>query len=240
MRSKVVLLLALVMALVTTALFFVYMKQFKTATTFATPNKVGIVVAIEQIEKNERITEEKLQIVQVEESNVHPKSIKYKEDVIGKIATAMIVKDEQILSHRLVSEKEELTYVSRKLKEGYRAVSVGVNINQSVTNLIEPEDEVDVILTKTIKGVGAEPKVISEFILKKARVLAVGRKMVNPEDTEEPYVEYSSVTLELKPEDAIKLVNASQEGNIHFILQQRPILKDQEQEKLEQNDSEQG
>jgi pilus assembly protein CpaB len=155
----------------------------------------------------------------------------------------MIVKDEQILSHRLVSEKEEITYVSRKLKEGYRAVSVGVNINQSVTNLIEPEDEVDVILTKTIKGVGSDSRVISEFILKKARVLAVGRKMVNPEDTEEPYVEYSSVTLELKPEDALKLVNSSQEGNIHFILQQRPIMKEQGQkaeEIQEQNESEQG
>lgn len=243
MRSKVVLLLALVMAFVTTALFFVYMKQFKTATTVATPNKVGIVVAIEQIEKNERITEDKLQIVQVEESNVQPQSVKNKEDVIGKIATALIVKDEQILSHRLVSEKEEITYVSRKLKEGYRAVSVGVNINQSVTNLIEPEDEVDVILTKTIKGVGAESKVVSEFILKKARVLAVGRKMVNPEDSEEPYVEYSSVTLELKPEDALKLVNSSQEGNIHFILQQRPIMKENGQkaeEIQEQNESEQG
>jgi pilus assembly protein CpaB len=240
MRSKVVLLLALVMAIVTTALFFVYMKQFKTATTVTTPNTIEIVVAVEQIEKNERITEDKLGIVQVEESNVQPQSVKNKEDVVGKIATAMIVKNEQILSHRLVSEKEEITYVSRKLKEGYRAVSVGVNINQSVTNLIEPEDEVDVILTKTIKGVGPEPKVVSEFILKKARVLAVGRKMVNPEDTEEPYVEYSSVTLELKPEDAIKLVNSSQEGNIHFILQQRPIMKDQEQENQEQNESEQG
>jgi pilus assembly protein CpaB len=48
------------------------------------------------------------------------------------------------------------------------------------------------------------------------------------------------VTLELKPEDAIKLVNSSQEGNIHFILQQRPIMKDQEQENQEQNESEQG
>jgi pilus assembly protein CpaB len=242
MRSKVVLLLALVMALVTTALFFVYMKQFKTATTVATPNKVEIVVANEQIEKNERITEEKLQIVQVDESNAHPQSVKNKEDIIGKIATALIVKDEQILSHRLIWEKEEITYVSRKLKEGHRAVSVGVNINQSVTNLIEPEDEVDVILTKTIKGVGAEAKVVSEFILKKARVLAVGRKMVNPEDTEEPYVEYSSVTLELNPEDALKLVNSSQEGNIHFILQQRPIMKDEGQKTEEkgQNESEQG
>jgi pilus assembly protein CpaB len=238
MRSKVVLILALLMAVITTALFFQYMKKFNAATTVSTPNKVEVVVALEQIEKNERITEDKLQVVQLDESSVHPQSIKNKDDVIGKLATSMIIKDEQILSHRLISEKEEITFVSRKLKEGYRAVSVGVNINQSVTNLIEPEDEVDVILTRTINRVGAEPKVVSEFILKKARVLAVGRKMVNPEDTEEPYVEYSSVTLELKPEDALKLVNSSQEGNIHFILQQRPIIK--EQENLEQKDLEQG
>lgn len=229
MRSKVVLMLAVVMAMITTVLFFQYIKKFDTTTTVAKANKVEVVVAIKQIEKNERIEAEKLKVVQVDEQGAHSQSVKNINQVIGKLATSTIVKDEQILSHRIVSEKDETTYVSRKLKEGYRAVSVGVNINQSVTNLIEPEDEVDVILTKTNK-VGTTEKVVSQFILKKVRVLAVGRKMVNPEDTEEPYVEYSSVTLELKPEDALILVRSSLEGNIHFILNQRPIIEEVQKE----------
>lgn len=229
MRSKVVLLLALVMAAVTTALFFQYMKGFKTTTTtVVTTPTVGVVVAVEQIEKNERISAEKLKIVQLEEKNAHPQAILNIDEVIDKLATTTIIKDEPILSHRIISEKEETTFVSRKIKEDYRAVSVGVNINQSVTNLIEPEDEVDVILTKRLKANGTE-KVLSEIVLKKVRVIAVGRKMVNSEDSEEPYVEYSSVTVELRPVDAITLVRSTEEGNIHFILHQRPVEPKEQQ-----------
>jgi pilus assembly protein CpaB len=224
MRSKVVLLLALVMAVVTTALFFQYMKSLQTTTTTAVLTKptVEIVVAVEQIEKNERISKEKIKLVQVDEVNAHPQAIRDINDVVNTLATATIVKDEPILSHRIITDKEESTFVSRKIKDGYRAVSVGVNINQSVTNLIEPEDEVDVIFTKKVKKNGNEITV-SKMILQKVRVMAIGRKLVNSEDSEEPYVEYSSVTLELKPADALSLVRSSEEGSIHFILHQRPV-----------------
>ena len=49
--------------------------------------------------------------------------------------------------------------------EGYRAVTVGVNINQSVSNLIEPEDEVDVILTKVAKDAAGNPITQSDLLL---------------------------------------------------------------------------
>jgi pilus assembly protein CpaB len=49
----------------------------------------------------------------------------------------------------------------------------------------------------------------------------------------EPYVEYSSVTLELKQADAVKLINSAEQGNIHFVLHQRPIEKEKEIEKEE-------
>jgi pilus assembly protein CpaB len=229
MRSKVVLLLALVMAVVTTALFFQYMKDFQTTTTTVTTTPtVGVVIAVDQIEKNERISAEKIKIVQIQEKNVHPQAIRNMDEVKDKLATSTIIRDEPILSHRIVSEKEETSFVSRKIKEGYRAVSVGVNINQSVTNLIEPEDEVDIILTKRLKANGTE-KVLSEIVLKNVRVIAVGRKLVNSEDSEEPYVEYSSVTVELKPVDAITLVRSTEEGNIHFILHQRPVELNEKQ-----------
>ncbi|HAQ08212.1 MAG TPA: Flp pilus assembly protein CpaB, partial [Bacillus bacterium] len=131
---------------------------------------------------------------------------------------------EPVLPHRLGTETTEQIYLSRKVREGYRAVSVGVNLNQSAANLIEPEDEVDILFSKKLEGPDA--KIVSQIILQKARVLAVGRKMVLPEDTQEPYAEYTSVTVELKPEDALKLVNSAEQGNIHFMLHKRPILED--------------
>lgn len=215
------------MGVITTVLFFNYMKQFDAATV-STTNTVKVVVAKEQIEKNERISASKLELVSMPEKSVHPEALKSIDAAEGKIATSVIVKGEAILSHRLVTEKEEKLFVSRKIREGYRAVSVGVNFNQSVSNLIEPEDDVDVVFSKAKKESATETSVDSVVLLEKARVLAVGRKLVDSEETEEPYVEYSSVTLELKQNDAVKLINSAEQGSIHFILHQRPIEKEKE------------
>lgn len=225
MRSKFVLVLALVMGMITTVLFFQYMKQFD-AEKAATSNTVEIIVAKEKIEKNARITANMLEKVSLPEKSIHPKMIKSNDLAEGKLATSMIEKGEPIMSHRLVSELEEELYVSRKVKEGYRAVSVGVNINQTASNLIEPEDDVDVIYSRAKKAQNYEKEVETVVLLKKARVIAVGRKLQTPEDSKEPYVEYSNVTLELKPEDAFKLVNASEQGNLHFILHKRPVREE--------------
>jgi pilus assembly protein CpaB len=223
MRSKFVLMLSLLMGIVTTLLFYQYMKQLNVEKT-ATTKMVEVVAAKDKIEKNETITTKKLEMMQIPEKSVLPQSLKSFDEADGKLATSVIEKGEPIYSHRLISEKEEGVYVSRKVRDGYRAVSVGVDINQSVSNLIEPEDEVDVILTKVAKDKANQPLPNSVILLQKARVLAVGRKMVTPENSKEPYVEYSSVTLELKPEDAVTLINASEQGKIHFILYKRPAM----------------
>jgi pilus assembly protein CpaB len=225
MRSKLVLVLALVMGIVTTFLFFQFMKQVN-AEKAMNSNLVEIVVAKEKIMKNEQITTKKLETAMVPEKAMHANAIKTFAEVDGKLANADIEKGEPILSHRLGTQTTENIYVSRKVRDGYRAVSVGVNLNQSTANLIEPEDEVDILFSKKLPG--QEGNVESKIILQKARVLAVGRKMVLPEDTQEPYAEYTSVTVELKPDDALKLVNSAEQGNIHFMLHKRPVITEEE------------
>nr|WP_277874660.1 Flp pilus assembly protein CpaB [Mesobacillus harenae] len=214
--------LALIMGAITTVLFFQYMKSYDAAETVTAESTIGVVIAKEQISKNERIPAEKLEMQQLPEKSVHTGTAKTIDEAAGMIATADIIEGEPVMLHRLVSEKSETIFVSRKVREGFRAVSVGVNFTQSVSNLIEPEDEVDVIFTKLKKDEKNETAASSVILLEKVRVLAVGRKLIAPEDKEELYAEYSSVTLELTPGDSVKLVNSSQEGSIHFILQQRP------------------
>ena len=229
-KSKMVLMLSLVMGIITTILFFQYMKQFNTEKVAnSTVQTVGVVIAKEKIEMNEKISRNKLEIVERPEKEVLPQTVMSVTEAEGKLANSMIEKGETLLTHRLGSEQEEGVYVSRKVRDGYRGVSIGVNINQSVTNLIEPEDEVDVVFTKVIKDKLKQDVPQTVILLNKARVLAVGRKMVTPENTKDPYVEYSSITLELKPEDAVKLVNATESGKIHFLLNKRPLMGEKNQ-----------
>lgn len=217
MRGKIILVLALVMGGITTYLFFGYMKKYDTATT-ANVSTDGVVTAKQPIKQNERITASMLQIVQAPRSGIHPDVVKSVAAAEGKIAAADITAGETLLGHRLKLEKDESLFVSRKVREGYRAVAVGVNLVQSVSNLIEPEDYVDVVSTSQDKS-GSAP-VVSVKLLERVRVLAVGRRMVEAK-SDTPYAEFSSVTLEVKPEDEVALINADERGNISLVLQSR-------------------
>ena len=218
MRSKFILILAVIMGLITTLLFYQYTKNLDVEKTAASKT-IEVVVAKEKIAKNEVISTEKLELVNMPESAVLSQTYKRMDEVNGKIATSVIDKGEQILPNRVINESKEKVYVSRKVRDGYRAVSVGVDINQSVSNLIEPEDLVDVVFTS---AQSSQPSGDSTILLEKVNVLAVGQKMVASDQPNDKGEQYSSVTLELKPQDAVKLINSLGQGKIHLILYKRP------------------
>jgi len=219
MRAKIILLVAIAMGLVTTFLFFNYMKKYNVVTT-ANETMVEVVAAKTEIKKNQTIVSGMLEMIQVPKLGVHPEALKSLAEAEGKLAESNIGQGEVILSYRIKSEKDESQFVSRKVTEGNRAVSVGVNFVQSVSNLIEPEDLVDVIYTPPAKDKEVLP--VSVLLLEKVRVLAVGRRMVET-DKENPYAEYSSVSLEVKPQDEVRLVNADESGTISLVLHSRPV-----------------
>lgn len=216
MRTKLVLGLAIVMGAVTTILFYQYMARFQHE---ASVNEafVEVITAKEAIAKNERVTDLKLAIARVPQAGLHPNAVKEISDAVGKLADSDIAPGEVLMTHRLEDEREEALLVSRKVQEGYRAVSVGVNFVQTVSNLIEPEDKVDVIFSKEDP---ITKEIRSEMLLTDIRVLAVGRRMLQS-DQDTPYVEYSSATLEIKPEQLLRLVQATESGSLHLALHTR-------------------
>ncbi|MFD1037352.1 Flp pilus assembly protein CpaB [Virgibacillus byunsanensis] len=213
MRSRIIFLLALIMGIITTILFFNYTKQYETEEVVQQQETVQVVQTKEKIAENQVITAEVLKVVNVIKENIHPQSVSEISEVEGKISTAVMEQGEIVVAHRVKDQQDENLLLSLKIQDGYRAVSIGVNHVQSVTNMIEPEDRVDVFLTET----NDDDEIISEEIFSDIRVLAVGRKM-NPPQNESTYSEYSAVTLELEPNDANMLINASATGNIHFTL----------------------
>lgn len=216
MRAKIVLILALLMGAFTTYLFFGYMQRFDEAAV-AGENLAEVVSAKGPIKKDQIITAAMLEVIQVPKMGVHPQAVKTIAEAEGKMAAADLVAGETLLSSRLSVEKDEALFVARKVKEGYRAVSVGVNFVQSVSNLIEPEDLVDVIYTPPPKNGEAA---VSVLLLEKVRVLAVGRRMVEAgKDT--AVVEYSAATLEVLPKEAVTLVNSDEQGVISLALHTR-------------------
>jgi pilus assembly protein CpaB len=219
MKAKLLLVLAVFMGLITTFLFFRYMEQYDSAAVM-NEQTTSVLVAKRDITQNQLISQDMVELKQIPEKGIHNAAVSDTSVVVGKYATSNIVAGEQILSPNVKDSTDENLYVSRKLHEGYRAVSLGVNFVQTVSNLIEPEDYVDVILSEEDPDT---KKIKSEIVVTKVRVLAVGRKMVQPVESVdgETHVEYSAVTLELNPDQAVKAVNADERGNIHLTLHTR-------------------
>jgi pilus assembly protein CpaB len=216
------------MGIVTTVLFFNYMKQYKEAPAFQNDKLVDVVAVSQEIRENTQISAGMLVIKQIPESGVHAQALKNSKDAEGKIAATNLAAGEILLPNHLKDQKEEATFVSKKVQEGYRAVSIGVNIVQSVSNLIEPGDFVDVVYSKKDKGTG---ELLSKIILDNVHVLAIGRRMVEADAMPEtPYVEYAQVTMELTPADGVKAINADEdpdpEAKVSLMLHSR-VVKDQ-------------
>jgi pilus assembly protein CpaB len=225
MRSRIIFIAAIIMGLVTTFLFFNYMKQYNQTTT-VNENMVDVVAAKQPIKRNQQIQSGMLEIKKVPALGVHPQAIKSVKDAEGKFADADIETGEILLNHRVKASTEEAAIVAKKVQDGFRAVSVGINAVQSVSNLIEPDDTVDVIVTIPTK---TEQLETSTVLLEKIRVLAVGRRMVEVDD-KHPYAEYSAVTLEVKPADVPRLVNADERFTITLTLNTRVVVEAQKKQ----------
>jgi pilus assembly protein CpaB len=215
MRAKLILGTAIIMGLITTFLFYNYMGNYNAATVL-TQNTVEVVTAKRAVKQNEKISADMLTTAQVPEASVHPDTVRSIKEIENQYATTKMAEGEVFLKHNATDATEESLRVSRKVKEEFRGVSVGLNFVQSVSNLIEPEDYVDVFASTK----GKDNRIETQMILTNVRVLAIGRKMVEPVEGE-PYVEYSSATLELFPQDVLKLVNAQENGNIHLAVRSK-------------------
>ncbi|MFA9556309.1 Flp pilus assembly protein CpaB [Evansella sp. AB-rgal1] len=228
MRSKMVLLLALVMGIISTVLFFQYIQQYGQAEDVMVRQEpmATVVTAREKITMNQLISVDVLEMTEVPEQGLHPSTVMTMADLEGQFATTDIEQGEVILTHRMKSEKEENRFVSRKVQEGNRAVSINVNYVQSVSTLIEPEDFVDVILTEEKKGEEEVSTYETSVVLEEVRVLSVGRKMIPPTSGTEEHIEYNAVTLELSPDDAREIINASYKGPLQLILHSSLIHED--------------
>lgn len=103
-----------------------------------------------------------------------------------------------------------MTYV---VPQGHRAVSVAVNEVAGVAGFITPNDRVDVIVTTQIPGNDRES--ISKIILENIPILATGQ--VTDQKEGKPVV-VPTVTLDLLPEDAEKLVLSASKGSLQLLL----------------------
>jgi pilus assembly protein CpaB len=100
-----------------------------------------------------------------------------------------------------------------KIPEGMRAVSVHSNDVVGVAGFLYPGSHVDVMVTSRLEN---SPTPLTQTILSNVEVLTAGQK-TEPDPSGKPET-VNVVTLLLKPEDGERLILASAQGQIQFVL----------------------
>jgi pilus assembly protein CpaB len=216
--------IAIVLAVITTGLIFVYLKGATTTTADTKPG-LPVVVAKADIPPMTEVTPDMVQIVQVPPEYVQPGVIGDVNKVVGHVTKTAIVANQQITNRELVGNDGGFTGLIPRNK---RAVSIKTDDVIGVTGFIRPGDYVDIIATFDQDKAG---KWVSKVILQNVLVLAVYRDTGatgagNPEqdkdskDKDKDKEANSKVTLTLavSPDEATRMTESEQHGTLRLAL----------------------
>ena len=218
--NKKVLLIAVFFALFTSFLIYNYIKN-----STAKPETVeykNVYVAIKTLPAKHKIADGDIRLKQVRKEYLSEKAALNKADIIGKRLKDRIIEGEQILTDRLADDNNmALAY---NVPDGKRAVSVSINEQIGVSNLLKPGDFVDVVASFEKEEVESGmtkityPK-ISKIIIQDVQVLALGQEQAITDESAKD--SQKTVTLAVMPQETEKLVYASEYGVVRLAL--RPI-----------------
>lgn len=234
MRTKVVVLIIAVLLGLAAAFLAVRYIQDARTTLEAEDQPVQVLVAQQDlpagISAEELVAEEYVALVEVPRRYVADGAVSSVAVIEGQLLTVPLTKGEQVTASRFSLPTE--AGLSFAVPEDYVAIAIPNTAARGVAGLVRPGDSVVVFATFEPEA-GQLETAVTQLILRKARVLAVGSSTtLVPEPTEDeeqsstgtlsnptqgagadPEVP-STVTLSLSPADAEKLVFAQEEGMI--------------------------
>lgn len=215
MVNKKPLIIAAIMGLIAVALVFSYLKKVE-QNSVATEIQYGkVVVARTQVPVRTKVKEEMLDEAIVPTDMINKDAITEIDEVLGKVTNQVIFEGEQILNAKF-EDAENLRELAFIIDQGQRAVSIGISDITGLGGNIKPGDHVDVIgvFQAEVTGIDSSFTILSDIMVK-----AVGSSL-GPEDQGEGTEKSNArtVTLEVTPQQAEKLVLADEKGSLRLSL----------------------
>lgn len=137
--------------------------------------------------------------------------------VTGAIARSPLLEGEPISRNKLIKAGQG-GVLAAILPSGMRAISTRIKEETSAGRLILPNDRVDVILTRKLRGQGNDDQYVSDTLFRNVRVLAVGQEIDAKEGTKTAEGAANTATLELTPHQSEMLALANSMGEISLAL----------------------
>jgi len=161
------------------------------------------------------ITPEKVRFVDYPNTSIPPGAFTSEAQLLpaGKkrVALLPIAVNEPILPDKISREGEGASMSSLR-PDGMRAATVRINDVSGVAGFIQPNDSVDVLITRTPPGANQQ---LTDVLLQNVRVIAIDQEAKNSDGT--PKLARTA-TFEVSPIDAQKLALAQEAGNLSLVL----------------------
>ena len=220
--GKKLILISLMLAVVSSAVIFIYLKTLKTSNT--TVKEKTILVAVETIPPRTIIEKKMVKEVEVPDNAVFENYIVDSSNIVGKYTKETIFINEGFHKDKLMNEiNNELT---SKIEGNNRAISINITGSTGVSDLIKQGDYVDVIMYLPEKKEGQEivrPDV-SRILLQNIQVLAVDKVLYRDGEQRTEIPTNYLATLSVSIFDMEKLVLAEDIGQLKLAL--RPLNSD--------------
>jgi pilus assembly protein CpaB len=134
------------------------------------------------------------------------------EPLVGRVVLYPLAAGQPILERELAAPGAGVG-ITVKIPDGMRAISLRSDEVVGVAGFLLPGTHVDVLVTLRTSN---NPEPITATVLQDAEVLAAGQK--TQPDPEGKATTATVVTILVKPEDAERVVLASTQGSVHFVL----------------------
>ena len=182
-----------------------------------------VVVVKQDIAARSTLTAEMIDIQELPAEYIHPMAIISTEDAINKLTLIPLNAGEQLLSTKIADPDTD--YLSYMLKEGYVAYTVPISELTTNAGMIRVGDKIHVLGEFSASVAGED---LEHFVLTDLTILALGQNLGL--NTSVAQGGFSSMTLELLPEQAQILAWAQSHGSLNYIL--TSVLSDEENTKM--------
>lgn len=173
-----------------------------------------IAVAAVPLDYGIELTADKVRFASYPASSVPPGSFRTIAELLpaGKrrVALRPMLINEPILVNKISGEGQGAS-ISALLPDGMRATALRINDVSGVAGFIQPNDSVDVLISRP----GISGQQVTDVLLQDVRVIAIGQ---NAQGQDGKPALAKSATLEVDPLDAQKIVLAQQVGALSLVL----------------------
>jgi pilus assembly protein CpaB len=135
----------------------------------------------------------------------------------GSVARAPLLAGEPVTQQKLIKAGQG-GVLAAILPQGMRAISTKIRAETAAGSLILPNDHVDVILIRRLRGRSGQDQNVADTLFRNVRVMAIGQQIQTKEGKKSADSSATTATLELTPRQAEMMALANAMGDITLSL----------------------